>query len=85
MTPTSRFSAALSAIGWGCSALAARLGVNERTVRRWASGQNHPPAAVLAWLERVAAFLAADPGPGGVGGVTGTAGGKGHSRQIQSR
>jgi DNA-binding transcriptional regulator YiaG len=64
MTPTTRFTTALSTIGWGSSVLAHRLGVNERTVRRWASGQNPPPTAVLAWLERVAAFLAADPGPG---------------------
>lgn len=63
MTPTSRFLAALGALHWGPVVLSELLDVNERTVRRWIAGQNDPPPAVLEWLEKLAAFVEANPPP----------------------
>lgn len=60
---TARLSAALHTLHWGPTALAEELDVNERTVRRWLSGQNEAPAAVVRWLERLAAFHEAHPPP----------------------
>lgn len=54
----------LTRIGWPQTELADRLGVNRRTVRRWTAGQNETPAAVLAWLARVADAVDAMPPPG---------------------
>ena len=39
-------------------ALSRDLGVNPRTVRRWASGETTPPPGVLAWLDRARAMVA---------------------------
>ena len=63
MTPAARLSAALVAIGWGPTELGRQAGINERTVRRWLAGQNEPPGAILAWLETLAEFHAANPAP----------------------
>jgi transcriptional regulator with XRE-family HTH domain len=53
----------LATIGWSQTELARRLGVNERTVRRWMAGDGVPPPAVLAWMGDVAAWIDAHPAP----------------------
>lgn len=62
MTP-SRLSRALRTIRWTPSDLGRAVNVNERTVRRWLDGSFEPPAPVLAWLEDLAAYMAAHPPP----------------------
>jgi hypothetical protein len=54
---------ALATLRWGASALSTEIGVNERTVRRWISGDNAPPDAILQWLDRLAAFHRDNPVP----------------------
>ena len=63
MTSADRLRAALDAICWSQRGLADLIGRDSRQVRRWASGQYEPPADLLAWLERVAAFHQANPPP----------------------
>lgn len=63
MTQTQRLHAALGALHWGPVVLSELIDVNERTVRRWMAGQNDPQPAVLEWLERLAAFVDANPPP----------------------
>ena len=63
MSPKTRLSIAMLHIGWGATGLAEQVGVNERTVRRWISGDNPPPEPILEWLEGLAAFHQADPPP----------------------
>jgi hypothetical protein len=57
----------LFTIGWSPAELARRLGVNDRTVRRWMAPQDRAgydaPPAVLAWLGDVAAWIEAHPAP----------------------
>lgn len=43
-------------IGWTIQHLANRLGVNERTVRRWDAGEFEAPPTILAWLARLANY-----------------------------
>lgn len=62
MTPTER-RACLERIGWSQRGLAERLGWDEGTVRRWMRGGGEAPAAVDAWLGRLARFHAANPPP----------------------
>lgn len=64
MTPPDRLRTALHVLGWSQRDLSRRLVRDERTVRRWASGEYEAPLAVLAWLERLSAFLGANPPPG---------------------
>jgi len=54
----------LHRIGWGPKTTAQRLGVNERTVRRWIDGATPCPPRVLAYLEAVARAVEAVPVPG---------------------
>ena len=63
MTAADRLRSALDRLHWGGQSLATILGVNERTVRRWCAGQNDAPQAVLDWLDRLAAFVDANPAP----------------------
>jgi len=63
LTPTERLSAALHTIGWGPQTLANQWGANERTVRRWLSGQNEPSEPLLLWLEGLARYHAEHPAP----------------------
>ena len=51
------------AIGWSIQHTADRLGVNERTVRRWDSGEFDPPSAIVAWLRKIAAYIDRNPPP----------------------
>ena len=50
MTPA-RFRECLAVLRWSQTTLATELGVNERTVRRWASGANPVPGWVSQRLE----------------------------------
>ncbi len=53
----------LALLRWSQRGLAAALAVDERQVRRWATGEALIPEQVAAWLERRAAAMAADPPP----------------------
>lgn len=60
-----RLRACLASLCWSQRGLAAVLRVNERQVRRWASGAYAPPARVAEWLERLASYHEAHPPPVG--------------------
>lgn len=66
MTPLARL---LDRIGWSVPHLAGRLGLTQQAVYRWHCGRNtrgNPcaaPAEVVAWLERVADRIDAEPAP----------------------
>lgn len=62
MTPA-RFLACLAACQWSQRGFAGRIGYDDRLVRRWASGERPIPAEIAAWLERAAAWHAANPPP----------------------
>jgi hypothetical protein len=62
MTPT-RFRECLDALSWSQRGVADLLRVNERQVRRWATGQYLIPDKVAAWLDTLASFHAANPAP----------------------
>ena len=64
MTPATRLRAALCVLGWSQRELSRRLVQDERTVRRWASGEYPCPEPTLEWLECAAAWLADNPAPG---------------------
>lgn len=61
MTPAT-LRACLASLRWTQRGLAAALGVQERQVRRWATGARVPPA-VADWLARAAAWHEANPPP----------------------
>jgi hypothetical protein len=58
-----RFRACLDLLNWSGRGLAAILGVDERQVRRWASGQYAIPEPVADWLETLARFHESHPAP----------------------
>ena len=58
-----RLRTALDRLHWSGRSLAAILGHNERTVRRWIAGEYEAPDDVLAWVETLAAFHEAHPPP----------------------
>lgn len=60
-----RFLDCLTTLGWSFRHLAERLGIDERRVRRWATGALDVPENVMAWLDRLAAAIEADPLPQG--------------------
>lgn len=62
MTPTA-LRDALALLRWSQRGLAAALGRPEGTVRQWARGAVTIPPDVAAWLERAAAWHAANPPP----------------------
>lgn len=62
--PDDRLRAALNALHWSQRDFAAVVGRDERTVRRWASGEYSIPPALLAWLEAASAWMRANPPPG---------------------
>lgn len=62
MTPD-RLRACLTLLRWSQRGLADALTMDERQVRRWATGVAIIPEQVAAWLERRAAAMAADPPP----------------------
>jgi len=53
----------LAIIGWSDRNLARRIGRQQTTVVRWAKGLSPVPGEVAAWLETLAAFHVAHPGP----------------------
>ena len=57
-----RFRDCLAALDWSQRGLAALLDVDERQVRRWATG-SRIPEPVAAWLETLAQFHEAHPPP----------------------
>jgi hypothetical protein len=59
-----RFRECLDAIGWTQRGLAARLDMNERQVRRWATGATIPDD-IAAWLDRLANYHQRNPAPVG--------------------
>lgn len=61
MTPQT-LRRALAIIGWSQRGLADLLDVDERQVRRWATGATVPPA-IAAWLTRLADFHEINPPP----------------------
>lgn len=62
MTPTQRRHC-LETLGWSQRGLAAQLGWDEGTVRRWMRDGGDAPPEVDAWLERRAQAMADDPPP----------------------
>ncbi len=60
-----KFRACLAEIGWSQRALAARLGVNDVTVRRWALDGRRMPEEVGEWLGALSDFHAAHRLPAG--------------------
>lgn len=65
MTPD-RLRASLAALHWTQRGLASILGVDERRVRRWATGEYPVPVDVAAWLETLAQFHERNPAPADV-------------------
>lgn len=53
----------LAVIGWTPATLATKTGLNERTVRRWANGQNRVPPPVMDFVTRLAKAHMASPPP----------------------
>ena len=62
MTPE-RFRECLTALCWTQHGFAAVIDVNEREVRRWASGQNPIPLRIAIWLDKLARYHEAYPPP----------------------
>lgn len=60
---TTRLRSAMHRLHWSAQTVATVGKFNERTVRRWLIGQNPTPEGVLEWLELLAAFVDANPGP----------------------
>ena len=58
-----RLRECLALLRWSQRGLADALGIDERQVRRWATGQATVPEEIAAWLERRAASIASDPPP----------------------
>lgn len=56
MTPSTRLRAALKAVRWSQRELSRAVSYDERTVRRWASGEYAVPPDVLEWIEELAAL-----------------------------
>lgn len=63
LTPATRMRTALDTLNWSQRGFAALLGVERSHVARWCSGRYEPPQDILAWLEGLAAFHAANPPP----------------------
>ena len=66
-TPTvmsgARLGRCLIFIGWAKRELARRTGRHQTQIRRWLKGASPIPQDVAAWIEALAAFVAAHPGP----------------------
>lgn len=64
MSKHQRLIVAMRALHWGTNAVIAETCDNERTVRRWISGQNETPEEIVEWLETLVRVVAAHPAPG---------------------
>jgi DNA-binding transcriptional regulator YiaG len=62
MTPA-EFRGCLSPLAWSQRDLARVLGLDDRLMRRWASGQNEIPGNIAHWLMTLATFHAGHPPP----------------------
>jgi len=62
--PSQRLRAALRALRWPNTALAAETGASIRKVQSWVAGERDCPERVLAWLEGLARHLKENPLPG---------------------
>jgi hypothetical protein len=62
-TAGERLTAALASLRWSKGLLATALRTSPSTVNHWAANRAPPPAALLGWLERLAAHHEADPMP----------------------
>jgi hypothetical protein len=62
MTPD-RFRECLDLLNWSGRSLAALLQVDERQVRRWASGDYAIPQQIADWLDRMGRLHEANPPP----------------------
>jgi transcriptional regulator with XRE-family HTH domain len=62
LTPA-RLRECLEILDWSQRSLALRLDVNERQVRRWASGSGRMPQPVADWLEFLARVHDRHPPP----------------------
>jgi hypothetical protein len=62
MTPP-EFRICLELLAWSQRGLARMLNLDDRSVRRWASGQNDIPDDIAHWLATLAAFHAKHPAP----------------------
>jgi transcriptional regulator with XRE-family HTH domain len=60
MTPD-RFRECVDVLQWSQRQLAECIGVDDRLVRRWASGATEIPDHIEAWLERVAHLINTTP------------------------
>lgn len=58
-----RLGRCLIVIGWAERELARRTGRHQTQIRRWLKGASPIPQDVAAWIEALAAFIAAHPGP----------------------
>lgn len=58
-----RLRDALHEIHWGAEALAGAMGIGLSSAKRLIRGESIARDAVLAWLERLAAFHRANPAP----------------------
>ena len=56
-------ASALADLGWTPTILAAKLGVDEATARRWQRGNREVPPPVAAWLRKLGAYHAKNPPP----------------------
>ena len=63
MTPGQRLTAALKALRWTYGDLAVALGASPSTTRNWGLGRSPVPPQLLAWAERRAEAMLADPPP----------------------
>jgi transcriptional regulator with XRE-family HTH domain len=71
MTPP-EFRLCLDLLSWSQRDLARMLGLDDRSVRRWSSGQNEIPGDIADWLATLTAFHAKHPAPlkGGLSNCT---------------
>lgn len=65
MSPLVRMLSAMDALQWSQRDLARATGIDERTVRRWATGRMQPPEAILDWLDDLALHVQSHPPPRG--------------------
>ena len=71
MTPP-EFRLCLDLLSWSQRDLARMLGLDDRSVRRWSSGQNEIPGDIADWLATLTAFHVKHPAPlkGGLSNCT---------------
>lgn len=62
MTPD-RFRECLALLHWSQRGLADVLRMDERQIRRWATGAYAVPEPIAAWLEKLARFHERNPPP----------------------